>query len=52
MSELIVKGMMFGFGVSFLITSVYILLWIGIVKSKKAIERSNPWYIVREYLEE
>lgn len=43
---------MFGFGVSFLITSVYILLWFVIVKVEKLIQQSNPWYYVKEYMEE
>jgi len=52
MIDIVVKSMLTGFGISFAVGLVYILIWAGIVKVKKLIERSNPWYIVREYLEE
>lgn len=52
MNELIIKGTIIGFSISFVIASIYLLMWVGSIKLKKIIEMSNPWYFVKEYLEE
>jgi len=45
MIDIIIKSTIIGFGISFTVGFIYILLWVGIVKVKKIIERSNPWYL-------
>lgn len=52
MESLYLKALIFGFSISLIVTSVYVLLWWFVVKVKNAYVRArDPWYLLKEYKE-